>query len=304
MSALSAEIAARRRQSGEFLRSRRQRLTPSDVGLPDGFRRRTPGLRREEVALLAGVGTTWYTWLEQGRDVRPSAEVLSALADALRLDPAERRHLFLLNDRPLPEPRPTGPERVVQPLLRMLDSFTSQPAYVLGRRWDVLAWNRAAELLFGNYGQLDGDERNIMHIVFANKAHRRLLVDWNEVAQTSLAMFRADVARYAGDPDFERLINLLKRVSPEFRELWPRQDVLRSLGSHKRIRHPVAGRMTFEYTSFAVMGHADLKLIVYTPLAEDQTAEKLDVLLAGPATGKKRGMTKNQSRRDRVVETR
>src|SRR5215468_2258161 len=229
---------ARRREFGDFLRSRRERLTPSDVGLPDGFRRRTPGLRREEVALLAGVGATWYTWLEQGRDVRPSAEVLSALADTLRLDAAERRHLYILNDRPPPEPRPTGPEQVELPLLRMLDSLTSQPAYVLGRRWDVLAWNRAAELLFGDYGKLEDDERNIMHIVFANKAHRRLLVDWEEVASTALAMFRADSARYAGDPDFERLIGTLKRVSPEFRKLWLRQDVLRALGSHKRIKHP------------------------------------------------------------------
>jgi transcriptional regulator with XRE-family HTH domain len=221
MSAAFSDIAARRRQSGDFLRSRRERLTPSDVGLPDGFRRRTPGLRREEVALLAGVGATWYTWLEQGRDVRPSAEVLSALADALRLSAAERRHLYILNDRPPPEPRTSGPERVEEPLLRMLDSLTSQPAYVLGRRWDVLAWNRAAELLFGDYGKLDGDARNIMHIVFANKAHRKLLIDWDEVASTVLAMFRADSARYAGDPDFERLISTLMRVSLEFRKWWP-----------------------------------------------------------------------------------
>jgi transcriptional regulator with XRE-family HTH domain len=298
MSAVPSRIAARRRQSGEFLRSRRERLMPSDVGLPDGFRRRTPGLRREEVALLAGVGATWYTWLEQGRDVRPSSEVLSALADALRLDAAERRHLYILNDRPPPEPRPTGPEQVEQPLLRMLDSLTSQPAYVLGRRWDVLAWNRAAELLFGDYGKLEGDARNIMHIVFANKAHRRLLVDWDEVAATSLAMFRSDSARYAGDGDFERLIGTLKRVSPEFRTLWPRQDVLRALGSHKRIKHPVAGRMTFEYTSFAVMGQADMKLVVYTPLDADRTAEKLDALLAMPVN--RRPMTRGCAERARV----
>ena len=278
----ASRIAARRRQSGEFLRSRRERLTPTDVGLPNGFRRRTPGLRREEVALLAGVGATWYTWLEQGRDVRPSAEVLSALADALRLDAAERRHLYILNDRPPPEPRPSGPEEVDEPLLRMLESLTSQPAYVLGRRWDVLAWNRAAALLFGDYGALEGDARNIMHIVFADKAHRKLLVDWHEVAETALAMFRADSARYAGDPDFERLIATLQRVSPEFRELWSRQDVLRSLGSHKRINHPIAGRMTFEYTSFSVMNQADMKLVVYTSLEKDQTAEKLDALLAPP----------------------
>jgi transcriptional regulator with XRE-family HTH domain len=272
-------LAARRRQAGEFLRSRRERLSPSDVGLPNGMRRRTPGLRREEVAQLAGVGTTWYTWLEQGRDVHPSAEVLCAVADALRLDGAERRHLYVLNDRTPPEARPIGLEKVTQPLLRMLESLTGQPAYVLGRRWDVLAWNRAAELLFGDYAELDGDQRNIMHIVFANGAHRKLLVDWHEVASTVLAMFRADSAAHAGDPDFERLIATLLGVSPEFRKLWSRQDVRQTSSSHKRIEHPAAGRMTFEYTSFAVTGNADLKLIVYTPLEADQTSRKLDRLL-------------------------
>jgi hypothetical protein len=175
-----------------------------------------------------------------------------------------------------------------QPLLRMLESMASPPAYVLGRRWDVLGWNRAAEMLFGDYGKLDGDHRNIMHIVFANKAHRKLLVDWDEVASTALAMFRADSARYAGDPDFERLITTLMRVSPEFRKLWRRQDVLHSLSSHKRIEHPIAGQMTFEYTSFAVTGQADMKLVVYTPLEGDGTVEKFDALLTGTATVKRR----------------
>jgi transcriptional regulator with XRE-family HTH domain len=292
VSAPSSDLEARRRASGAFLRSRRERLTPSDVGLPDGFRRRTPGLRREEVAQLAGVGATWYTWLEQGRDVRASVEVLAALADALRLDAAERRHLFILNDRPPPGPRPIGPERVEQPLLRMLDSLTSQPAYVLGRRWDVLAWNRAAELLFGNYGALDGDHRNIMHILFADKSHRKLLVDWDDVASTALAMFRADSARYAGEPDFERLIGTLMRISPEFRKLWPRQEVLRTASNHKRINHPVVGRMTFEYTSFEVAGQAEMKLVVYTPLEKDHTVEKLNALLEGAATAKRRRLAR------------
>jgi transcriptional regulator with XRE-family HTH domain len=279
MSAILSSSTARRRQCGEFLRSRRARLKPSDVGLPEGFRRRTPGLRREEVALLAGVGTTWYTWLEQGRDVRPSAAVLSALADALRLDATERCHLYILNGRPPPEPQQSGPEQVEKPLLRMLESLTGQPAYVLGRRWDVLAWNRAAELLFGDYGKLEGDSRNIMHIVFTNESHRRLLVDWDEVSSTVLAMFRADSARYAGDPDFERLIGTLTHASPDFRKLWPRQDVRRSLSNHKRISHPVAGRMTFEYTGFEITGQRDMKLVVYTPLHKGQTVEKLGELL-------------------------
>src|SRR5450756_771309 len=193
-------IEARQREFGDFLRSRRERLTPSAAGLPSGFRRRTPGLRREEVALLAGVGTTWYTWLEQGRDVRPSAEVLTAIADALRLDPAERRHLFILADRPQSEPRADGAEHVPEPLVHMLESMHDQPAYVIGRRWDVLAWNDAAVRVFGDFGKLEGDARNLMHMMFANPAHRRLLADWDDLAPLSLAMFRADSARYAGDP--------------------------------------------------------------------------------------------------------
>jgi len=281
VSKAAADIEARRRQSGAFLRSRRERLAPSDVGLPEGFRRRTPGLRREEVALLAGVGATWYTWLEQGRDVRPSAEVLSALAAALRLGPDERQHLYALNDRPPPEPRPIGPERVNEPLQRMLDSLTRQPAYVLGRRWDILAWNRAAVVLFGDYEKLLGDERNIMHLVFADKAHRKLLIYWDQLSPTVLAMFRADSARYAGDPEFERLIAKLMQASPEFRQFWQRQDILCSLAGHKRIRHRIAGRMTFEFTSFAVTDQTGMKLTVYTPLATDQTTSKLDALLAG-----------------------
>jgi transcriptional regulator with XRE-family HTH domain len=273
-------LEARRREFGAFLRSRREKLTPASAGLPEGFRRRTPGLRREEVALLAGVGTTWYTWLEQGRDVRPSAEVLSALADALRLDPAERRHLFTLSDRPSAEAPSRGPEDVPDALQRMLASLAGQPAYVLGRRWDVLAWNAAAVAVFGDYSLLQGDARNSVHRVFTDPAHRQLLVDWEIVAANSLAMFRADSARYAGDPDFERLISTLMQASPEFRAWWPRQDVLRPLTGHKRLRHPKGGLMTFEYTALAVMDRPDMKLVVYTPLDEDGTGDKLKRLLS------------------------
>ena len=273
-----AAIRSRRREFGAFLRSRRERLTPAGVGLPMGTRRRTPGLRREEVALLAGVGITWYTWLEQGRDVRASPELLSALAIALRLDDTERQHLFALNGH-TPPTRSTGLERVEEPLRRLLDSLAGQPALVLGRRWDILAWNRAAEILFGDYEALTGDERNIMHLVFANPAHRRMLVDWEPLARMSLAMFRADSARYVGDPDFERLIAALKKSSVEFRRWWPKHEVLAPLAGHKRIQHATAGRMIFEYTSFAAIGQGDLRLVVYTPLAEAQTIEKLNSLL-------------------------
>jgi transcriptional regulator with XRE-family HTH domain len=229
--------------------------------------------------MLAGVGTAWYTWLEQGRDVRPSNEVLSALAAALRLDPTERRHLFVLHDRPSPERRPAGVEQVHEPLRRMLGSLTGQAAFVLGRRWDILAWNRAAEVVFGPYGRLEGDERNTLHMVFADPDHRRLLVDWETVARASLAMFRADCARYAGDPDFGRLVARLTRLSPEFAKWWPQREVARPLAGQKRIDHPTAGRMLFEYSSLGVGDPPDMKLIIFTPLEDEGTARKLDRLL-------------------------
>jgi MmyB-like transcription regulator ligand binding domain len=211
--------------------------------------------------------------------VRPSNELLSALAEALRLDPTERRHLFVLYDRRAPERPPPGPERVDEPLRRMLDSLTAQPAFVLGRRWDVLAWNRAAEVVYGPYGRLEGDERNMLHMVFADPDHRRLLVDWEAVARSSLAMFRADCARYAGDPDFERLVARLTRLSPEFARWWPRREVARPLAGQKRIDHRTAGRMLFEYSSLGVGDPPDMKLIVFTPLEDEGTIRKLERLL-------------------------
>lgn len=258
-------LEARRREFGDFLSSRRGRLTPQAVGLPSGFRRRTPGLRREEVALLADIGTTWYTWLEQGRDVNPSPEVLGALSRALRLDAAERQHLFTLAGQPPPQPDASGPETVPGALLRMLASMADQPAYVLGRRWDVLAWNAAAVTVFGDFGRLEGDARNLIHLMFVNDAHRRLLADWQELAPLSLAMFRADCAAHAGDPDFARLIALLMAESPEFRAWWPRHDVLRQPSTTKRINHPSAGPLEFEYTSLEVSDCPGMRLVVCTP---------------------------------------
>ena len=237
-------------------------------------------MRREEVALLAGVGTTWYTWLEQGREVNASPEALLRLSEALQLDAAEREHLFDLADKPHPLVRANGPESVPESLHRMLASLTGQPSMVIGRRWDILAWNRAAEVLFGDYSRLQGDERNILSMLFANQEHRRLLVDWEEVARASLAMFRADTARYAEDPDRQRLVSFLIRSSAEFREWWPCHDVLRRLSSPKRIRHPVCGLMAFENIALAVLDSSDLKLLVYTPLAEQDTVSKLRALLA------------------------
>jgi transcriptional regulator with XRE-family HTH domain len=275
----SRSEVAKRREFGAFLRSRRTRLTPSDVGLNGGFRRRTPGLRREEVAQLAGVGTTWYTWLEQGRDVRASREVLGALADVLRLDRAERQYLLRLAGHLAAEPGLTPRPEVAQPLQRMLHALTDQPAYILGRRWDVLCWNRAAEVVFGDYSRLVGDERNCIHMIFGDPGHRHLLVDWHHLAPVALGMFRAENAGHAGDPDYERLVDTLMARSPEFRHLWEKHEVSSYTPVNKRIRHPAAGRMVFEYNSFTADDQSGAKLVVYTALADEQTDSKMRDLL-------------------------
>jgi hypothetical protein len=147
----------------------------------------------------------------------------------------------------------------------MLESMIGQPAYVLGRRWDILAWNAAAIAIFGDFGRLDGDDRNMMHLLFASEAHRLLLTDWDDIAPLSLAMFRADSARYSGDPDFERLISFLMKASPEFRTWWPRHDVVRQPSTVKRIRHPSAGQLEFEYMSLDVSDCPGMRFVVCTP---------------------------------------
>ncbi|MDR3493784.1 MAG: helix-turn-helix transcriptional regulator [Ancalomicrobiaceae bacterium] len=279
MSLVIDPTEVRRSELAGFLRSRRERLAPADVGLSPGSRRRTPGLRREEVALLAGVGATWYTWLEQGRDIRPSAEALKALARALKLDQTETRHLFVLGQRLLPEAVTPSPEVVPAVLRRMLDRMSDQPAYVIGRRWDVLAWNGAAAAVFGDYGRLQGEERNILHLVFTSEAHRHLLVDWPEVARVALAMFRLDHARHSGETGFERLIGTLNARSSEFRDWWPKHEVVVPLAGAKRVRHPQVGPMSFDYTMLAVVGQSDLRLVVYTALEADDSLTKLSQLL-------------------------
>ncbi|TIR90600.1 MAG: transcriptional regulator, partial [Mesorhizobium sp.] len=201
--------------------------------------------------------------------------VLTALCEALRLHAVEKRHLFILAGRQQPEQRTATSEKVDATLLHMLGSLVLQPAYVVGRRWDVLAWNPAAVALFGDYGLLEGDARNIVHLVFTSPHHRRLLVDWEALARVVLASFRAESAKYVGDPDFA----LMMRSSPEFRDWWPRRDVARRLTGVKHVRHPTAGPMAFEHMSLSIDDGSDMRLIVYTPLTEQNTIAKLKKLL-------------------------
>jgi transcriptional regulator with XRE-family HTH domain len=254
-------------------------VTPEDVGLPGGGRRRTPGLRREEVAIIAGVGTTWYTWLEQGRDVRASIEVLEAIAAALRMTPAERAHLVLLGRGDEPPPSVSCREEVAPTLRRLIENLGPNPAFVLGRRWDYLAWNAAACALFGDFAQVPEHIRNHVWLTFMDPARRELCADWQESSRLIVAKFRADSARNLGDPAFEELEQSLRRASPEFCRAWKRHEVATHGEGRKVIEHPVVGRMVFEHAVLGPQTDPDQRLILYSPVAECGTAQKLATLL-------------------------
>ncbi|MGA7585647.1 MAG: helix-turn-helix transcriptional regulator [Rouxiella badensis] len=265
------------RELGNFLRARRESLLPHDVGLPLGERRRTPGLRREEVAQLAKVGTAWYTWLEQGREVKASAGVLLTLADALRMTETECAHLFALSGRMMPQRLPVNEPPLEAALQRMLDDLSFQPAYITNKRWDIVGWNNAACAVFGDYSLLEGDDRNLLSMLFANQAHRELLVDWAEIAPAALAIFRAETAHCVNEAHFATLIDRLNVKSETFRQLWARQEVLSQLTNIKRIHHPIADAMSFEYHSFLLSDGSARRLTVYSP--QEVSRDKLQALL-------------------------
>jgi transcriptional regulator with XRE-family HTH domain len=270
----------RREELADFLRTKRASLQPEEVGLPEGGRRRTPGLRREEVALLAGVGTTWYTWLEQGRDVRASLEVLEAVSRALRLTPAERAHVILLGRGEQAPPCKAPAEEVSPTLRRLVENIGPGPAYLLGRRWDYLAWNRSFERVFSWEPGPDALSRNHVWLWFMDPARRTLCSgDWAASARLLVAKFRADSARNIGDPVFEELISALESASPEFRKLWKRHEVSGSGDGHKELAHPLVGPLAFDHAVFRHGETGDLRLILYTPSCEHDTRAKLARLL-------------------------
>jgi transcriptional regulator with XRE-family HTH domain len=256
-----------RQALADFLRQRRASLSPGDVGLPPGLRRRTPGLRREEVAQLANIGTSWYVWLEQGRNVHPSAQVLESISQALRLTLNERRHLFLLAGQPPPAQVFPLDEQVSPALQQILADLDPTPAYVMGRRFDYLAYNRAAELLFTISETSSLYERNLIWRLFTSpslQAHP----NWEQLALGTLSEFRAASARYPGDQWFAELIEDLKLVSEDFCRLWPHHEVRSSLESHKIMEHPTLGHLEFEHTTLQILNNPDIRIAIYTPLAE------------------------------------
>ncbi|MGC4043016.1 MAG: helix-turn-helix transcriptional regulator [Armatimonas sp.] len=268
---------------GAYLRDRRTKLDPATFGLPLK-RRRTPGLRREEVAQRACVSPTWYTWLEQGRGGAPSADLLERLAEALLLTDVEREHLFLLGLGHPPETRYPTAGGVSPRLQRIIDAFELSPALVKTTTWDVLAWNHAAAVVLTDYSKLAPSERNILRLIFNNSRVRNAQEDWEAVAYFAVAAFRADAARMGSLPEVQNLVEDLSRSSPEFAALWKSHEVMAYGEGSKRLHHPIVGDMALEYSAFHVDGRPDLSMVVYNP-ATCQDTDKVRELLARHAAG-------------------
>jgi hypothetical protein len=268
----------RRDELADFLRVRREAVTPEQVKLPRGRGRRTPGLRREEVALLAGVSVTWYTWLEQGRRINASDDVLRAIGRALRLDDAGQEHLVSLA-HPVPAGQAVAvPDVAPSALRRLIDGFEPAPAYVLGPHWEFLAWNAAEARLFPPLDRLHGVERNLLWVLFAHPDTRRLIVDWDIHARQALAEFRAATTNVRGDPAMTDLVDCLTADSEEFAAWWPEHDVSRFETRLRRFDHPRAGLLTFEYQLLTPNEWPALRVVVQLPLPGDDSAQRLAVI--------------------------
>ncbi len=267
---------------GRFLRDRRARVSP---GAGAQGRRRTPGLRREEVATRAGVSVTWYTWLEQGRGGPPSDEVLERLSRALELDAASREVLFLLaRQRPPPiHPTPTPP--VSPTVQRVLDALTLSPAYVKTPAWDIVAWNAAALSVLADYAAMPPHERNILRRLFGDPATRPALPDWEGNARFALAVFRIEMARMGGSPEASALVAELQARSADFRRLWAENAMHGHGTGMKQLQHAGVGPLTLEYSAFTVDGADGLSMVVFTP-ATPADARRIEQLLSrGPRSG-------------------
>ena len=265
---------------GRFLQDRRAKLDPASFGFSSA-RRRTPGLRREEVAQRANISSAWYVCLEQGRGGAPSADVLDNLAKALLLTDAEREHLFLIGLGRAPETRYRHPEDIEPRLQRLLDQLSPAPAFIKTATWDVVAWNQAATVLLPNLGQLAANERNTLRMVFLDPRAQALYYDWEAVARTAVAAFRADVARAGAMAEVAALVDELSRSSSTFKAMWQDNDVSDSAHAVKDLRHPVLGTMSFECSTFGVDGRQDLTMVVLLPVSTD-VAERITSLLGTP----------------------
>lgn len=272
-----------RQQLVDFLKGCRARLSPIEVGLPDTNRRRTPGLRREDVAALAGVSVTWYTWLEQGRNIQVSADVLERICATLRMSADEREYLFaLVQHRPAPPVRARY-DAVSPTLARMLDAL-AVPAIVMTVRWDVIAWNKLSSQVFRDYDKLPPEKRNLLRILLVDdKSYQNDPAAYEEMVRRVLSKFRVDYSQSPHDPAFEELIAELAARCPIFRRLWNSPEVR---GRSEAIaHHPQLGGITFEHSSYIPEGSPTLRLVIFVPYDDDSSA-KVAALRAGRRVGK------------------
>ncbi len=267
---------------GEYLRNRRTKLDPASFGF-SGNRRRTAGLRREEVAQRANISATWYTWLEQGRGGNASADVLDRIAKALTLTDVEREHLFLLGLGRPPEVRYRGSDPITPRLQRLLDALAYSPAIVRTATWDVVAWNRAAAAVLTDYGSLPPEQRNVLRMIFGDPRVRAAQFDWDSVARYVVGAFRIDAARAGAEAEVQPLVDELCRTSPEFAAMWRDNDVKSHGEGVKQLRHPVLGPISLEYSSFAVDGRPDLQMIVYNPATSTDQELIISLIEGRPA---------------------
>jgi transcriptional regulator with XRE-family HTH domain len=274
----------RRREIADFLKTRRMRRQPEELGLPRGHRRRTPGLRREEVAAAAGVSAEWYTWLEQAREVRPSAQVLTRIGAALRLELNETRHLLTLGGYAVPASGSDLPRSVSVSLRlqRLIDQMDFGPAWVFGERWDIVAWNHAASVIHGDLTTLQGIERNALYQLFLGDRLRSTLVDWEIHGRQCVAKLRASYASRVDDPWFNELVTVLRTRSQQFERWWNENDIETRQEGVKHYEHPQAGRLVFDYSVLEVLDErmSSLRLIAYVPAPGTGTREKMEQLLA------------------------
>ncbi|PES41085.1 transcriptional regulator [Priestia megaterium] len=270
----------RRRELGDFLKVRRERLSPGDFNLPIGARRRAKGLRREEVSQLAGIGVTWYTWLEQGRDIQVSSEVLEAISRIFTLNKEEKEHLFLLGNQPLPSTTVQNEreniDRVVKNLLSQLGHC---PAYVTDEKLNIVDWNKAAIKVFGDFNEMDERNRNAVWRCFTSKEYQNLFQNWEDHAQRLIAQFRLAYTRFVGDEWFKTIISELSEESPHFYEWWSNHEVLGTPCGKKTIIHPMVGEMIMDHITLQVYDAPELKVTVYQPRQENDTEEKMERLL-------------------------
>lgn len=262
------------RQRAEFLRSCRARIKPADLGLPAPQRKRTEGLRREDVAALSGVSVAWYTWLEQGREMRVSDEVLERICHTFRLSEDERTYLFTLVQHRPPRLHHVPGFEAPDELLRMIEAV-AMPAILLNIRWDVLAWNQLNSIFLRDYSSIPPAERNLAELLFTRPSYHRNPTDFDEMARRVLAKLRVDYSNSGNDPKFEALIRRLETASPIFRRMWRTPEInVKSYGLHQ-YQHERFGELVFEHTSYEPAGHPTLRVVLCTP-ADARTKEAVD----------------------------